>query len=122
MATMFEHVGGEPSLRGLAEHFHQAVVADPLLRSLFEYGTPHHTDHLTAFLVEMLGGPSRYSDELGGFLSLMKAHLGLRITPEQQDRFVTLMLASADAVGMPSDERFRTAFEAQVRKAAGFTV
>lgn len=121
MATMFEHVGGETALRGLAEHLHKSVLADPLLRGLFENGSPDHADHLAAFLGEMLGGPTRYSDELGGFLSLLKAHLGLRITPEQQERFVTLMLASADAAGLPDDERFRAAFEAHVRKAAGFT-
>ena len=73
MATMFEHVGGEATLRKMAEHFHEAVLGDELrvgeparfasndelLGKLFRYGSSHHVDHLTAFLAEMLGGPRR---------------------------------------------------------------
>ncbi|MER5558815.1 group II truncated hemoglobin [Streptomyces sp. NPDC002506] len=121
MTTMYEHVGGEQALLRFAEHFHTSIQQDPLVGPLFLAGSPDHAEHLAAFFCEMLGGPSRYSDELGGFLSLMKAHLGMRITEEQSERFVQRMLASADAVGLPDDERFRTAFAAQIEKAAGFT-
>ncbi|GAA2545738.1 group II truncated hemoglobin [Streptomyces fimbriatus] len=121
MATMFEHVGGEATLRKMAEHFHEAVLGDELLGKLFRYGSSHHVDHLTAFLAEMLGGPRRYSEELGGFESIYRAHQGLGISDEQRDRFVELMLESADAVGLPADERFRTAFTRQIARAAGFS-
>ncbi|GGQ28143.1 hypothetical protein GCM10010266_59330 [Streptomyces griseomycini] len=64
-ATMFEHVGGEAALRRTAEHSDEAVFGDELLGKLFRYGGSHHVDHLTAFLAEVLGGPRRYSEELG---------------------------------------------------------
>ncbi|WP_069771374.1 group II truncated hemoglobin [Streptomyces sp. LUP30] len=121
MTTMYEHVGGEGELRRLAEHFHHLVLEDPLLGDLFRAGSPYHADHLTAFLAEMLGGPARYTDELGGFIALLRAHVGMRITPEQSDRFVTLMLRAADEVGLPDDDRFRKAFTGNLEKAAGFT-
>ncbi|MEU6439353.1 group II truncated hemoglobin [Streptomyces sp. NPDC047046] len=121
MTTMYEHVGGEKPLRRLAEHFHHLVLEDPLLGDMFRAGSPYHADRLTAFLTEMLGGPARFTDELGGFIALLRAHTRLRITPEQRDRFVALMLRAADEVGLPDDDRFRTAFTRNVEKAAGFT-
>ncbi|MEU5626704.1 MULTISPECIES: group II truncated hemoglobin [Streptomyces] len=121
MTTMYEHVGGEAALRRLAEHFHHLVLEDPLLGDLFRAGSPYHADHLTAFLAEMLGGPARYTDELGGFIALLRAHAGMRITPEQSDRFVALLLRAADDVGLPDDDRFRKAFTGSLEKAAGFT-
>ncbi|WP_158677731.1 group II truncated hemoglobin [Streptomyces sp. SPB074] len=121
MTTMYEHVGGEEALRRLAEHFHHTVLEDPLLGELFRAGSPYHADHFTAFLTEMLGGPARYTDELGGFIALLRAHAGMRITPEQSDRFVSLLLRAADEVALPDDDRFRKAFTANVEKAAGFT-
>ncbi|MFI5972486.1 group II truncated hemoglobin [Streptomyces sp. NPDC051452] len=121
MTTMYEHVGGEEPLRRFAEHFHHKVLEDPLLADLFRAGSPDHADHLAAFFVEMFGGPARYTGELGGFIALLRAHVGMRITPEQSERFVTLMLGAADEVGLPDDDRFRKAFTANVEKAAGFT-
>ncbi|GLZ15914.1 globin [Actinomadura sp. NBRC 104425] len=121
MTMMYEHVGGEQPLRNLAAHFHEAVLADELLGKLFLYGMSHHVDHLTAFLVEIMGGPSRYSDELGGFEAIFKAHQRLKISDAQRARFVELMMASADAVGLPADARFRKAFERQVARAAGLS-
>ncbi|TQS26488.1 group II truncated hemoglobin [Microbispora sp. KK1-11] len=121
MTTMYEHVGGEAALRKFAEHFHESVLRDPLLKRLFEYGSSHHAENLTAFFVEMMGGPSRFSDELGGFEAIFRAHQGLRITDEQRDRFVELMLRAADEAGLPGDARFRQAFTRQVTRAAGFS-
>lgn len=121
MTTMYEHAGGEDALRKVADRFHELVLEDALLGPLFSSGSAHHVDHLTAFFVEVMGGPSRYSDELGGFGAIFKAHRGLRITDERRDRFVELMVAAADEVGLPSDERFRDAFQRQVARAAGFS-
>ncbi|WP_437096929.1 hypothetical protein [Streptomyces sp. enrichment culture] len=118
---MFEHVGAEATLRKMAEHFHEAVLGDELLGKPFRYGGSHHVDHLTAFLAEMLGGPRRYSEELGGLEPIYRAHRGLDIRDEQRERFVELMLRSADAVGPPADERFRTASTRQIARAAGFS-
>ncbi|MFB7668625.1 globin [Kitasatospora sp. NPDC056138] len=122
MTTMYEHVGGEPAIRRFAEHFHGTVLRDALLEPLFAHGSGHHVDHLTAFFVEMLGGSRGYSDKAGGFGALMLAHLGRNISDEQGERFVALLLAAADATGLPPDERFREALAANVRKAAGFSV
>jgi hemoglobin len=106
---LYEHVGGEPALHRLVATWYPTVLADPLLHPLFGDGHAAHVDHLTAFLVEVFGGPRRYSDELGGFPALLAPHAGRRIREDQRRRFVELFLAAADASGFPADARSRDA-------------
>ncbi|NEA91454.1 hypothetical protein G3I22_03695 [Actinospica acidiphila] len=119
--TMYDHVGGEGPLRRLAEVFHRKAVADPMIGRLFDYAGETHVRNLTAYLVEVFGHGSAFTDEIGGFEHVKKMHAGLRIRDEQRDRFVELMLEAADDVGLPGDERFRTRFEEQLRRAAAIT-
>ena len=60
----------------------------------------------------MFGGPSRYTDELGGYRHMVTRHLDLGITPEARGRFVTLMSLAADDAGLPYDPEFRSALMA----------
>ena len=113
MTTLFEHVGGEEAIRRLEETFYASVVADPVLQPLFGEGRPEHVDHLTAFTAESLGGPDRFSRELG-FEHLISVHRGLGISEAQRQRFVELYMAALDAAGLPDDEPFRTAFREHV--------
>ena len=106
---LYAHVGGEAAVHRLVATWYPTVLADPLLHPLFGDGHADHVDHLTAFLVEVFGGPDRYTAELGGFPALLVPHHGRRITEEQRQRFVALFLAAADASGFPADARSRTA-------------
>jgi hemoglobin len=105
--TLFEHAGGTEGLHRVVAYWYPTVLADPLLKPLFGAGEPTHVDHLTAFLSEVFGGPTRYTDELGGFPALLEAHRGLAITDEQRQRFIDLFVQAADAVQLPADEPFR---------------
>ena len=69
---------------------------------------------MTTWWSEVLGGPSRYSDELGGYESMLAHHRGLGITPEQRFRFASLISLAADDAGLPDDPEFRSAFVAYV--------
>jgi hemoglobin len=89
------------------------VLADPLLSPLFGAGQPHHVDHLTWFTAESLGGPDRFTREVG-FQHLIDVHRGLRITERQRARFVELYLAALDEAGMPDDQPFREAVREHV--------
>jgi hemoglobin len=68
-----------------------------------------HRDHVVAWWVEVMGGPTRYGDELGGYESMLSHHRGLGITAEQRLRFVTLLSQAADDAGLPGDPEFRAA-------------
>ncbi|WP_328521658.1 group II truncated hemoglobin [Kribbella sp. NBC_00359] len=111
MTTIYDHLGGDDALRRAVDIFYTSVLADPVLKPLFGDGRPEHVDHLTAFMAEVFGGPARYTDELGGFDHIVATHRGLHIAEPQRQRFVELMIAAADKAGLPSDERFRAAWD-----------
>jgi hemoglobin len=60
----------------------------------------------------VFGGPSEYTDEVGGYERMVHKHLQLGITDEQRFRFASLMSLAADDAGMPSDAEFRSALVA----------
>jgi hemoglobin len=73
-----------------------------------------HRDHVSAWWSEVFGGPSRYSEELGGYERMIGKHHDLGITPEQRFRFASLLSMAADDAGLPDDPEFRSAFVAYV--------
>lgn len=111
---MLEHIGGLARLEAFVEHFHHAVMEDELLEPLFARGTSTHAAHLTAFFEEVMGGRKVYTERHNGVEGLFDAHANLSITEVQRQRFVALMLEAADAVGLPSDECFRSAFTKRI--------
>lgn len=114
--TLYEQMGGEEHLRRTVDAFYSSVLKDPLLRPLFGEGAPHHVDHLTAFLSEVFGGPARYTDELGGFATILESHRGLAITDEQRRRFIELFDAAATEQRLSDDPEVL----AQVHEYMGF--
>jgi hemoglobin len=109
--TLFEWAGGEPALRRLIDAFYDRVERDELLSGFFPGGVgEQHRAHVTAWWSEVFGGPSRYSEELGGYESMLAHHCGLGITPEQRFRFASLMSLAADDAELPDDPEFRSAF------------
>jgi hemoglobin len=108
-ASLLDRFGGEPVICAVVADWYPTVLADPTLVPLFGAGHPDHVDHLTAFLVEVFGGPTRYTDEVGGFPTLLASHRGLRIRESQRARFVELFLAAYDRVG-PVDPDLREQF------------
>jgi hemoglobin len=62
----------------------------------------------------VLGGPGRYTEELGGYESMVAHHRGLAIAPEQRFRFASLLSLAADDAGLPDDPEFRSALVAYV--------
>jgi hemoglobin len=89
-------MGGESAIRELVGGWYRRVLADPVLVPLFGTGDPDHVDHLTAFLVEVFGGDTRYTNEFGGFPALLAAHRGLAIQDHQRRRFIELFLDEYD--------------------------
>jgi hemoglobin len=104
--TLFEAVGGIDALRRLSSTFYDAVLADPLLAPVFADFTPTHVEHVVVWLAEVFGGPSGFTDELGGHQTLLRSHLGLSITEEQRLRWMELMTAAVDKE-LPDDELLR---------------
>jgi hemoglobin len=113
VVSLYEYAGGDRSLHRLEEMFYSAVLADPVLKTLFTERRPHHVDHLTWFTAESFGGPDRFSRELG-FQHIIDVHRQLKISDEQRERFVALYMEAFDGAGLPSDESFREAVRSHV--------
>jgi hemoglobin len=108
MTTMYEFAGGAEAWHKVAAAQYGRCITDPVLSAVFGTdGRPEHVEHLAAWLSEVFGGPTVYTDELGGHGSLLRHHANLGITEPQRRRFVEVFLEAADEVGLPKDERFR---------------
>lgn len=110
--TLYEWMGGQPVLTRLLDTFYGRVPADPLLAPVFAGMSPAHAAHVGAFVAEVFGGPKAYSAEHGGHPNMVSRHLGRALTDEQRKRWIALLLECADAVGVPDDPEFRSAFVA----------
>ncbi len=108
--TLIEWAGGGAALRRMVDAFYDRVERDDLLAGFFPGGVSEdHRAHVAAWWAEVFGGPSTYTDELGGYESMLAHHRGLGITPEQRFRFASLMSLAADDAGLPGDPEFRAA-------------
>ncbi len=109
--SLFEWAGGESAFRALVDAFYDRVERDELLSPLFPGGVSQaHRSHVTAWWVEVFGGPDGYTKDLGGYEAMLGHHRGLRITAEQRFRFASLYSRAADDAGLPSDPEWRAAF------------
>ena len=112
-SSLYEWAGGEAAIRPLMDRFYDRVERDELLSPFFPGGVNEdHRAHVTAWWSEVLGGPTRYTEELGGYETMLAHHRGLAITPEQRFRFASLLSVAADDAGLPDDPEFRSALVA----------
>ena len=109
LPTLFDWAGGLEAVRGLIDAFYDRVEADDLLSPLFPGGVSEvHRAHVAAWWSEVLGGPSQYTDELGGYEAMLAHHRDLAITPAQRHRFASTMSLAADDAVLAGPEPSRT--------------
>jgi hemoglobin len=107
--TLYEWLGGSAALNRLTTRFYEHVKADALLAPVFAHMSADHAGHVAAFLAEVLGGPTAYSEQHGGHPHMIRQHLGRHLNQEQRRRWVGLLLETADELKMPDDPEFRSA-------------
>jgi hemoglobin len=82
MSTLYDWAGGEAALARLINAFYDRVETDDLLSPLFPGGVRDgHRQHVIAWWCEVFGGPTRYTDGLGGYGRMLAKHRNLAITP-----------------------------------------
>ena len=114
--TLYDWLGGYDVLLRLTTHFYARVPNDPILAPVFARMPADHPAHVAQFLSEIFGGPPMYTTEhggdRGGHARMVSHHLGRMLTQEQRSRWLQLLLASADDIGLVDDPEFRSAFVA----------
>ncbi len=112
--SLLEWMGGPEKVDALIARFYDKVVEDPLLQPLFGNMHGEHAKYVAMFISEVFHGPDRYTQTRGGHPHMIRKHLGKAISEPQRQRWVSLLLASADELGVPNDPEFRSAFLAYI--------
>jgi len=112
--SLLEWMGGPAKLQQLIDAFYERVKSDALLAPVFARMSPEHAQHVAAFIAEVFGGPKTYSEQHGGHPAMIRKHVGRALTEQLRRRWMELLLECADAVGVPADPEFRSAFVAYV--------
>ena len=106
--SLYEYAGGEQAFLALAAATHERCLQDPELNHPFSHGlSPHHVENLAAYWAEVLGGPPRYSNVLGGHSGMLTIHAGQGAPDEMGDRFETCFIQAMDDARLPDDPEFR---------------
>lgn len=108
--TLIEWLGGPEVLESLIERFYGHVLEDELLEPLFRGMDGAHFRYVAMFIAEVFDGPKAYSEGRRGHAHMIRKHLNRGITEAQRQRWVGLLLSTADEVGLPDDPEFRSAF------------
>jgi hemoglobin len=108
--TVYEWGGGQEAFEKLTEVFYAKVLKDDLLGDLFSNMSSEHSKYVAHFLSEVLGGPKLYTEEnKRSHAHMISRHVGRKLDERQRQRWVQLVLESADEIGMPDDPQFRSA-------------
>ena len=108
--SLYEFAGGEQAFLALAAATHERCLQDPELNHPFSHGlSPRHVENLAAYWAEVLGGPPRYSNVLGGHSGMLTIHAGQGAPDEMGDRFETCFIQAMDDAELPREPEFRRA-------------
>jgi hemoglobin len=108
--TLYEWAGDISTFETLFGKFYDKVLKDELLGEVFKHMSPEHRTHVAHFVAEVFGGGNLYTNDGGSHAKMVGKHIGKMLTEEKRQRWVQLLLQTADEVGLKSDPEFRSAF------------
>ncbi|MGB3678879.1 MAG: group II truncated hemoglobin [Candidatus Microthrix parvicella] len=108
MTTIYEAAGGSDGLLALAHAWHKRVMADEVVSHAFGHGFhPQHHERLAAYWAEALGGPTRYSDNLGDETRVVQLHSGNGPHGEMNRRAIECFDEALADVGLDKNDQLR---------------
>lgn len=108
--SLYNWAGENGQLEHLTALFYAKVAQDEVLAPVFRHMSADHARHVAHFIGEVFGGPASYTQADGGsHARMVEHHVGKHLTEAQRRRWITLLLDSADEVGLPDDPEFRSA-------------
>ena len=101
--SVFEAIGGEPTLTRLVDAFYSGVAADPVLRAIYpEDDLGPAAQRLRRFLIQYWGGPTTYSDTRG-HPRLRMRHAPFAVNVAARDAWLRHMRAALDTLELPAE-------------------
>ena len=108
--SIYEFAGGDDAFLALAAATTERCIEDPELNHAFSQGlSPRHNETLAAYWAEVFGGPTRYSESLGGHSGMLTIHAGHGAPDDWGDRFEACFMQAVDDAHLPDDPEFRKA-------------
>ena len=108
MQTVYEAIGRDDKILGLARAWHVRVMADEVVSHAFSHGFhPEHTERLAAYWAEALGGPARYSNLNGNESTVVRMHSGNGPHEEMDRRAIACFDQALVDVGLADDDSIR---------------
>ncbi len=109
--TLYEWAGDMKTFETLFAAFYEKVLKDDLLGEVFSTMAPEHVKQVAHFVAEVFGGEQLYTrEDKGSHAIMIGKHIGKMLIEEKRQRWVQLLLQTADEVGLKSDPEFRSAF------------
>ncbi len=108
--TLYEWAGDMPTFERLFTQFYHHVLKDEVLSAIFKDMSSEHVRHVAHFVAEVFGGSKLYTTEDGGsHAQMIGQHMGKMLTEAQRQRWMRLLLRTADEIGLKNDPEFRSA-------------
>lgn len=98
-ATLYDALGGEPTVKKLVEAFYPRVIQDSDLSPLFQNGIDEIMRKQFMFLTQFLGGAPLYSEEFG-HPQMRYRHLPFEITPVRAKAWLKCMSEAMNEIGL----------------------
>ena len=94
--TLYDAIGGYPTIAKIVDVFYAGVADDEVLRPLYpEQDLGPAQERFTLFLVQYWGGPTTYSDQRG-HPRLRMRHAPFAVTPKAKEHWLTHFRAALD--------------------------
>jgi hemoglobin len=108
--SLYTWAGGQEALEKLTAVFYAKVMKDELLEPVFRHMSPEHSKHVAHFIGQVFGGPPVYTGEdKGSHANMVQHHIGKSLSEAQRRQWISLLLDSADEIGLANDPEFRSA-------------
>ena len=109
--TLYEWAGDIKTFEKLFAIFYDKVLKYDLLGEVFKNMSAEDIRHVSHFVAEVFGGEKLYTiQDNGSHSKMIGKHIGKLLAEEKRQRWVQLLLQTADEVGLKSDPEFRSAF------------
>ena len=103
MKTLYEELGGRPTIEMLVTSFYQNVLSDPVLLPFFESTSIDKLQSMqVAFFCVALGGPAPDKE-----FNLYQIHQGMGIEVKHLSRFTEHLLKTLQEIGIEEDRSKR---------------
>ncbi len=112
--TLYQWAGGMETFEKLTAVFYDKVLKDDLLQPVFKNMSANHPQHVAHFIAEVFKGPEIYSNTEGSHHQMIQKHFLKHLTEAHRQRWVSLLLDSANEISLPDDPEFRSAFVAYI--------